>query len=158
LAPHTHTWAARTFLVETEVKEQVIQMVRSWIGSLPTGAVTVSEEQAPSEFVIQIRPARQGAADVELRIADYGTFGLYVSAIRIEDLPLSEQLVLEVLEAVKEGHVEEEVWERSGKVQRRHTVLRLPSRELHGREDITIGAVLGFGLGRRSVRSFAPFI
>jgi len=74
-----------------ERKEQAIRAIRSWVQSLPQNVAQLTEEQVPYEYVVRIVPRNKRAADINFRISDYGTFGLYVSAIRIEELPLSAQ-------------------------------------------------------------------
>jgi len=129
--------------------------VRSWLHALPSGAATSVEQDLEHEHVIQIRPARQQAAPVEIRVSDYGTFGLYVSSLQVEDLPVVR--LAEVLDAIRNGGVEEEIWTRRGRVQRRRTVLRLRSGDLWGKEDLTASAAFGLWLGKSTHRSFAPY-
>jgi hypothetical protein len=109
----------------TGIKEEAIRVVRSWANSLPEGAVVVSENESPHEYAIHVRPTKARAATVEFRLSTYGTFGLYLSTIRIEDEPYSAKRLSEILDAVEKGRVDDEVWERRGKVQRRRTILRL---------------------------------
>jgi hypothetical protein len=120
--------------------------------------VTVLEDEQPHEHVMKVRPARPGAAAVEFRFGSHDTFDVFVSAIRAEDVALSADLVAEILDAVEKGRVEDEVWERKGRVQKRRTILRLPSGDFHGREEVTLRGILGIGLGQRKVRPFAPYV
>ena len=135
-----------------------IHVVRSWARSLPDGTLAVLEDEQPHEYVIEVRPIKQGAAAVELRISSHGMVDVFVSAIRAENLSFSPDLLAEILDAVEKGHVEDEAWERKGRVQKRHTTLRLPSGDLHGTETLTLRGILGVGLGQRTLRSFAPYV
>src|SRR5271157_1678183 len=94
-------------VAQQDLKDEAIRAVRSWVESLPAGAAQLIEEQVPYEYVVRIVPRNTRSLGVQFRIGDNGTFGLYVSAIRIEDLPLSAQYLVEICEAVKQGRVEE---------------------------------------------------
>ena len=116
-------------------RETTIAAIRAWAESLPGGTARLVESEAPHEMVVEIVPRNEQAARVEFRFSDYGTFGLYVGqGIRIEDLPLSEDHVLEICAAACEGRIEEETWSKGGRLLKARNVLHLPSGDLHGTE------------------------
>jgi len=141
-------------VAQQDLKDEAIRAVRSWVESLPAGAAQLIEEQVPYEYVVRIVPRNTRSLGVQFRIGDNGTFGLYVSAIRIEDLPLSAQYLVEICEAVKQGRVEEEIWVRRGQVAKSKTVLRLPSGNLGGTDLKDLFATI---LGQHDTRTYEPY-
>lgn len=139
-----------------QAREGAIQALRRWVQGLPEGAAKVEESEASHEYVIRVVPRNSRSADVTFRISDYGTFGLYIgAAIRIEDLPLSSEYVLEIAEAVRRGRFEEESWSRKGKLLKAIGVLRLGSGNLHGTE--YRGALDTVGTDEHVVKRFEPY-
>lgn len=139
-----------------ERKEAAKVALRCWADSLPDGSVKIAESEAPCEYVVRVIPRNERSAEVEFRISDYGTFGLYIgSAIRMEDLPLSNDYLLEICDAVSHGKVEEETWSRSGKLLKSIGVLRLPSGDLHG--TAYRGALGTLGSDEHARKSYEPY-
>ena len=116
-----------------KARENAITALRNWAKGLPDGVARLEESEAPYEYVVRVIPRNPGSAGVTFRISEYGTFGLYVgAAIRIEDLPLTSEYVLEICEAVRRGEFVEETWSRGGALLKAIGVLRLPSGDLAG--------------------------
>src|SRR5882762_4877683 len=94
-----------------KARENAITALRNWVQGLPDGVARIEETEAAHEYVVRVIPRNPRSAAVTFRISEYGTFGLYIgAAIRIEDLPLTSQHILEICEAVRSGGFEEETW------------------------------------------------
>ncbi len=117
------------------VKEAAVKAIRGWVASLPDNTAYLDECETRFEHVMRIIPENHRAAEIEFRISRHETFGLYVGwGIRIEQLPLSASYLVEICEAVRNGEMMEELWQRNGKPIKVTAVLRLQSGDLHGTE------------------------
>lgn len=134
----------------------MLRSLREWLSRLPEGVATCEESKAPHEYVVRVVPRNGRAASVTFRFSEYGTFGLYIgTAIRIEDLPLSSDHVLEICDAVCDGRVQEEMWMRRGKRLKSVGVLQLLSGDLHGTD--YQGALGAFCADQHLVQKFEPY-
>ena len=94
-----------------ELLNNAVQAVRDWVRGLPTGVVTLEEEVTNYEHVLSILPRHQASAPVTFRLNTRASFGLYIgSCIRVEELPLSIENMLEICNAAYNGFVEEDRW------------------------------------------------
>lgn len=130
--------------------------IRDWVARLPAGAATLTEKKARFARLFRIVPAASAACTVEFHIAEDGTFGLYLGAIRAENLPLSAAYVVEICEAVGRGDIDEESWSRKGTLLKYTTVLHLPSGDLSETEVIGVfGSVGATEHGRKRYEPYA---
>ncbi len=139
-----------------KARENAITALRNWVQGLPDAVARIEETEAPHEYVVRVIPRNPRSAVVTFRISEYGTFGLYIgTAIRIEELPLTSEYILEICEAVRKGKFVEETWSRGGALLKASGVLQLTSGDLQGTE--YRGAFGSLGSDEHTKTAFEPY-
>jgi len=126
-----------------EIMDAAAQGIRDSVARLPVGTASLTEKKARFTRLFRIVPEVSNACTVEFHIAEDGTFGLYLGAIRAENLPLSAACVVEMCEAVGRGDIDEESWSRKGTLLKYTTVLHLPSGDLSETEVVEVFGLVG---------------
>lgn len=123
----------------SEAQTLAAKALVSWVAALGKTVAQAEERHNRFEHVVDIIPAKLGAAAIDFRIGRDQTFDLYIgTVIRVESLPLSHEYLIEICEAVSRGDIEEEEWRRKGRVLKRTMVLHLPSGDLYGTEQVSV--------------------
>jgi hypothetical protein len=137
-------------VMSTEREHPIVHAIRRWFGGLPPGTARLSEEVFEYEHVIRMIPTNPKACPVELRVSNYGTFGLHLGkGFAFEDIPSSIDLVLDICESIREGRVSEQVREWRGKVVGTRGVVELSSGSLRDRGSTHWAALLPVGANRQ---------
>lgn len=140
----------------SEAQMLASKVLATWVAALGKAVVHAEERHHRFEHVVDIIPAKPGAAVIEFCIGLDRTFDLYIGrVIRAESLPLSHEYLIEICEAVRRGDIVQEEWRRKGKVLKRTMVLHLSSGHLYGTEEISVFGT--WGADERIRRRYQPY-
>jgi hypothetical protein len=90
---------------------------RGWIAALPPGVAAVEEQETEAGLFLALKPAKAGAMHVAVGFGQPETVGLYWGTdFRVEELTSDPDLLVRVLQAVRNGRVSKEVWTVWGRV------------------------------------------
>ena len=105
-----------------------IASIKEWYQALPENVADQFEQDLENEFVLTIKAKSPNASGIEFRIGKHdGKFSIAVGkGIQFDALELSDKLIIEILESVREGKVKETIIEYGGKLIRSQGVLILP--------------------------------
>lgn len=115
--------------------EEVVEAIRRWARTLPSGTIHLGEEQLQHEHVVSMTPVAAGAASVQFRLSAYGTFDCFIGQFfRVEEVTSSVTKITEICDAVRRGHYRELVWERRGRATQGVGVLGSGPRRMYNTE------------------------
>ena len=137
-------------MVAATAVQVAIVSLRRWLTNVQPSTAAIIEEDSEVEFVANIRPTNRDASPLTVRIgkSDQLFDCLAGRAVQINDLNLDTSLLLDICEAVRQGQVVEETWERNGKVMRSIGRIQLPTRALASQRvylpRLVAGRLLGY--------------
>jgi len=130
----------------------LVDAVREWIERLDRSRADL--EQLVDEFglTVSIKPRNPRGCSVSVQADRVGTASFRCGrTIGVSDWSVDSNLLIAILEAVRAGRIQEEVWELCGHTMRGSGVIRLADgKEIHDRR-------IGLPLGKRRLLGYEPW-
>lgn len=124
------------------VDERLPDVVRQWIGRLELSRVDVRQRFDELGFNVFIAPRNPNGCSVAIEGNQNNIASLVCGrTIRVSDWAVEPKMLIAVLDAIRAGHVEEDIWEVFGHTMRASGVIRLEDGTVFG--DRSVGLPLG---------------
>jgi len=137
----------------------VLTQLREWVQALPPGAATIREDNNPNYggLLFEVRPAEPNALGITVGLGASDDVDVFWGEdYRWENWKALPGEVIQLCEAIRQGHAVEETWKLGWFVLERRCTIQLPAGPVgDGSPPIPVWVKRW---AHRSVRAYAPWV
>jgi hypothetical protein len=139
--------------------DSTVRVAREWLRQLPSDCVKVREDDCEFEYVIDVQPRNARASPVEIRIGkEDGCFDIAAGrALQFSDIPQDAAVLWQVLDAVRDGKLREDVVEQHGRILCSKGELELPTGKWFSRRCTFWGALINLVRRQDRTITYEPY-